>query len=206
MNVTEEFASDWLRSSVSSPGMPNTYLTPSASRHSTNRSDARRLDMPLPYPSGDSITAPPSARRCWAPMMRRSVRHVIAVCLLAVLACAPAAHAASKLVIKGRGYGHGIGMSQYGALGYAQHGFSYRDILGRYYQQTELRPLGDRPDVRVLLQSGRRSVIAGAVAAADRRLNPAATYVAVQSAGRIVLKSASGRRIGTYALLRTMRP
>jgi stage II sporulation protein D len=131
-------------------------------------------------------------------MMRRSVRPVIAACLLGLLACAPAAQAASKLVIKGRGYGHGIGMSQYGALGYAQHGFAYGDILGRYYQQTELRPLGDRPTVHVLLQSGRRSVVAGAVAAADRPLNPASTYIAVASGGRIVLKSSSGRRLGTY--------
>ena len=42
MNCTVESASDSLRSSVSSPGMPNTYCTPSASRHSTNTSDALR--------------------------------------------------------------------------------------------------------------------------------------------------------------------
>jgi stage II sporulation protein D len=133
-------------------------------------------------------------------MMRRSaVPAALAACLLALLALAPVAPAAtSKLVIKGRGYGHGIGMSQYGALGYAQHGFSYRDILDHYYAQTDLLPLGSKPDVRVLLQSGRRVVIAGAVAAADRALNPARTYSASQSAGRIVLKSSSGRRLGTY--------
>src|SRR5687768_1278962 len=39
----EEFESDSLRSSVSSPGIPKTCLTPSASRHSTNTSDARRF-------------------------------------------------------------------------------------------------------------------------------------------------------------------
>ena len=43
---TLERSSDSLRSSVSSPGMPNTYLTPSASRHSTNRSDALRSLIP----------------------------------------------------------------------------------------------------------------------------------------------------------------
>ena len=43
MKETEELASDWLRSRVSSPGIPKTYLTPSASRHSTNTSLARRL-------------------------------------------------------------------------------------------------------------------------------------------------------------------
>ena len=43
MNSIEERESDSLRSSVSSPGMPNTWPTPSASRHSTNTSDALRL-------------------------------------------------------------------------------------------------------------------------------------------------------------------
>src|SRR3954449_7547488 len=43
-NSTEELASDSLRSSVSSPGIPKTCLTPSASRHSTNTSDALRLE------------------------------------------------------------------------------------------------------------------------------------------------------------------
>ena len=42
MKSTLELASDSLRSSVSSPGIPKTYLTPSTSRHSTNRSDALR--------------------------------------------------------------------------------------------------------------------------------------------------------------------
>src|SRR5215216_792277 len=41
-NSMEESASASLRSKVSSPGMPKTYLTPSASRHSTNTSDALR--------------------------------------------------------------------------------------------------------------------------------------------------------------------
>src|ERR687888_487317 len=43
-NSIDERASDSFRSSVSSPGIPNTCLTPSASRHSTNTSDALRLE------------------------------------------------------------------------------------------------------------------------------------------------------------------
>src|ERR1700730_6514295 len=42
---TDERDGDWLKSSVSSPGMPNTYSTPSASRQSTKTSDARRKVM-----------------------------------------------------------------------------------------------------------------------------------------------------------------
>ena len=60
--------------------------------------------------------------------MRRTAATAIAA-LLGTLALAPAAPAASRLVVTGHGYGHGIGMSQYGALGYAQHGSGYKDIL-----------------------------------------------------------------------------
>lgn len=37
------------------------------------------------------------------------------------------------VVITTRGYGHGVGMSQYGANGMAKAGYSYRDILLHYY-------------------------------------------------------------------------
>ena len=37
------------------------------------------------------------------------------------------------VVITTRGYGHGVGMSQYGANGMAKAGSSYRDILFHYY-------------------------------------------------------------------------
>lgn len=37
-----------------------------------------------------------------------------------------------------RGYGHGVGMSQYGANGMANAGYSYKDILAHYYPGTTL--------------------------------------------------------------------
>jgi stage II sporulation protein D len=36
--------------------------------------------------------------------------------------------------LKGRGYGHGVGMCQWGARGMAEAGHSYVDILGHYYR------------------------------------------------------------------------
>ena len=36
------------------------------------------------------------------------------------------------------GYGHGLGMSQYGANVMAKNGFDYKEILAHYYPQTEL--------------------------------------------------------------------
>ncbi len=42
-------------------------------------------------------------------------------------------------VFDGGGFGHGVGMSQWGAHGHALAGHSYRDILAFYYEGTQLR-------------------------------------------------------------------
>jgi stage II sporulation protein D len=41
-------------------------------------------------------------------------------------------------VFAGRGYGHGVGMCQWGANGMAKNGRTYRQILARYYPDTAL--------------------------------------------------------------------
>ncbi|HEU4976042.1 MAG TPA: SpoIID/LytB domain-containing protein [Baekduia sp.] len=130
--------------------------------------------------------------------MRRTAIVIVAA-LLAALACAPTAPAASRLVIKGHGFGHGIGLSQYGAMGYAQHGYTYRQIVGHYYEGTAIGSLGSNPMVRVLLQSGHRVVVSGVTRAGRRRLRARRTYVATASGSRVALRTSSGRRVGTYA-------
>ena len=40
--------------------------------------------------------------------------------------------------LTGHGWGHGIGMSQYGALGYAEHGWGYKQILEHYFTGTHV--------------------------------------------------------------------
>lgn len=44
-----------------------------------------------------------------------------------------------KIIMKG--YGHGVGMSQYGALGMAKKGYTYQEILKHYYSNTEIKKL-----------------------------------------------------------------
>lgn len=44
----------------------------------------------------------------------------------------------SNVEIKTKGYGHGVGMSQYGAYGMAKEGYNYQEILAHYYVGTEL--------------------------------------------------------------------
>ncbi|MGG6293531.1 SpoIID/LytB domain-containing protein [Leptolyngbya sp. AN02str] len=46
--------------------------------------------------------------------------------------------APSGFVVTGGGFGHGIGMSQYGAFGMASQGADYRQILAHYYQGSTL--------------------------------------------------------------------
>src|SRR5215218_4098424 len=77
---------------------------------------------------------------------------------LSLLIAAPSAHAASRLVIRGAGFGHGIGMSQYGAYGLSLKGVPYQQILARYYTDTALAQIAAEPEVRVLLQGGQRKV------------------------------------------------
>ncbi len=45
------------------------------------------------------------------------------------------------LVVESRGYGHGVGLSQYGADGLARRGYDFRRILAHFYQGTTVRPL-----------------------------------------------------------------
>ena len=48
-----------------------------------------------------------------------------------------------QLVAVGRGFGHGVGMSQWGALAMAQRGESYASILQHYYRGTALQPYSE---------------------------------------------------------------
>ncbi len=44
-----------------------------------------------------------------------------------------------KFIVKG--FGHGVGMSQWGAEGMAQEGYMYYDILKHYYSETEIKDI-----------------------------------------------------------------
>ena len=44
-----------------------------------------------------------------------------------------------KITINTKGFGHGVGMSQYGANGMAKEGYKYDQILKHYYQNTEIK-------------------------------------------------------------------
>jgi stage II sporulation protein D len=74
-------------------------------------------------------------------------------CLFATLSLGAVSAHASTLVIQGAGDGHGVGMSQEGALGYAEHGWSYTQILAHYYTDTALGQAPTGATVKVLIGS-----------------------------------------------------
>ncbi|MBV9941266.1 MAG: SpoIID/LytB domain-containing protein [Solirubrobacterales bacterium] len=106
---------------------------------------------------------------------------------------------AGILYIRGGGYGHGIGMSQYGAYGFALHGWNYRQILAHYYTGTAIGQTNPGQVVRVLLGSG-AAAFAGATRAQGKRLDPNITYdVKPLANGQLALVNQStGKRVGKF--------
>ena len=93
------------------------------------------------------------------------MRRFVILIALAALAVAPGALAGPVFFVDGHGWGHGIGMAQYGAQGYASRdGRSHEWILAHYYRGTTLGPTSVGT-VRVLLADGRGSLAIGSDAA-----------------------------------------
>jgi stage II sporulation protein D len=132
--------------------------------------------------------------------MRRSVfTATLGVCALLLSTLPASAGARDRWSLRGAGWGHGVGMSQYGAYGYARHGRGYREILTHYYQGTRIV---QRPPtlVRVLLQANRSTVsFTGATSAGDRRLTEDSVYKATRDGENVVLESAGGKPLRTYS-------
>ncbi len=62
------------------------------------------------------------------------------------------------LVVRGRGWGHGVGLVQWGAFGKAKRGLSYREILRYYYGGLSPRPYAVPPLIRIGTAVGLKAV------------------------------------------------
>jgi stage II sporulation protein D len=128
--------------------------------------------------------------------LNRLLVSTLLLCLAAPLA---SAHAASRFTIRGAGFGHGVGMSQYGADGFAQHGADYRSILRHYYTDTDIGSADPSQVVRVLLKSARGDIaVTGATKVGRRRLSSTKTYYLRRRGASVQLLSSRKRPIGTY--------
>jgi stage II sporulation protein D len=123
-------------------------------------------------------------------------RALITLALAAVaVALAVPSGAAGKWVVPGKGYGHGVGMSQYGAYGQAKNGKNYKRILRHYYRGVKVGKAKSHR-VRVLLTTGVGSMLfTDAKRACGRRLKSSKTYSFGVAGGGVELNRPSGRRI-----------
>jgi stage II sporulation protein D len=113
----------------------------------------------------------------------------------AVAALSLPAGAAGKWVVPGKGYGHGVGMSQYGAYGQAKNGKSYKKILRHYYTGVRVGRAKTR-SVRVLLTTGLGALqFTEARQACGKKLNPDRSYSFGVAGGGVELNNPRGRRI-----------
>jgi stage II sporulation protein D len=95
--------------------------------------------------------------------MRRVL--VAAIALVVALSSAAAAQSGATFVIKGKGWGHGLGLAQYGAYGFARDGGrNYKWILNHFYRRTTLGTAGVGR-VRVLVADRARQLSVGSTAA-----------------------------------------
>ncbi|HUC08520.1 MAG TPA: SpoIID/LytB domain-containing protein [Solirubrobacterales bacterium] len=111
-----------------------------------------------------------------------------------LLAAASSANASVSWVVRGHGFGHGVGVSQYGAYGYALHGKDYRFILAHYYQGSTISQIEGVKIVRVLLDISPGDIgFSGATSACGLALDPTRSYEAHRSGARVKLRSSTGK-------------
>jgi stage II sporulation protein D len=106
--------------------------------------------------------------------------------------------------VHGHGFGHGVGMSAYGAYGYALHGAGYKQILGHYYPGTSLGTLEGPRTVRVLLGVENGDVgFSGATGACGVKLEPKRSYEAHRVGNTVRLRTSAGKSLASCG--RTLR-
>jgi SpoIID/LytB domain protein len=109
---------------------------------------------------------------------------------VAALVLPGVAQGATVFILDGGGWGHGVGMSQWGAEGYARHGWDYRRILAHYYRHTVLVRATPRR-VRVLLKRGQQRA----------RVSSAAPFVVVDARGHKLHLAAGAKATVTRTAL-----
>jgi stage II sporulation protein D len=128
------------------------------------------------------------------PTTLRKLSLCLALALTTIAGGSSAARATVTWIVRGHGFGHGVGMSQYGAYGYAKHGKGYRFILSHYYSGTTIGKLTSNRVVRVLLEEARSDVgFSGATTACGRALSPTRDYVAHPAGSSVKLRTSGGR-------------
>jgi stage II sporulation protein D len=123
--------------------------------------------------------------------------------LALLITAAPAAALSSQyaFTITGHGWGHGVGMSQWGAYGYAKHGWDYQAILKHYYTGIALTNVGDTV-IRVNLRSGQSKIKLSAASDYTVRAS-GATWTIPGGTTATTTRTSSGYRVVAGSLRKT---
>ena len=122
------------------------------------------------------------------------MRPLLLATALLMLPFAAAADADTRWVVKGRGWGHGVGMSQYGAYGQARAGRDYRTILQHYYRDTEFGNAGGAVRVLLLASVGSSS-FRGANRVGGNEIDQSRVYYVDRGGDEIVVRSLKGDQV-----------
>jgi SpoIID/LytB domain protein len=123
------------------------------------------------------------------------VTFLVTLALVAIVVPSPTAQAAAgDMTFVGHGWGHGRGMGQYGALGYAVNfGWSSAQILDHFYGGTVASTAGNpEMTVELLGLTGRDTIVTGSGLAINRALVGPAALIRRTAAGTFQVYTAPG--------------
>jgi SpoIID/LytB domain protein len=126
---------------------------------------------------------------------------VLAALLLSALGVishsSPPAHADQSFTFTGGGFGHGVGMSQYGALGAANAGLSYGQILTHYYAGTSVGSVTEPGDLRVRLGTFSTSTVTSTtnLGSGEVTLLVDGRFIGTAGRGTAITLSAGGNQV-----------
>jgi len=150
------------------------------------------------------------ARNVWGISMQRrrrrmvvagTVAAVVAAAVVGVAAFGPSHRAGAQedypvpgdgvFTLAGHGFGHGHGMSQYGARGAARSGLTSAQILSFYYPGTTATGVSASSPIRVRLMAASPFVVQGVAGLVFRNLATGATYSVADTHSRYRVLAAS---------------
>lgn len=103
----------------------------------------------------------------------------------------------SQFTINGSGFGHGVGMSQYGAQGMAKEGKNAKTILEYYYNPAKLESTTTHAnaDIKVQILAG---VTTSTITPKDGSLRVKAGGTTIQTAKKLTITQSGNKRVYAY--------
>ncbi len=146
----------------------------------------------------------PSRRRASTPTRRRPLLVLLGLLVAVAAACQPPPPpppAADSFTFSGSGWGHGVGMSQWGARGMAERGHSYVQILQHYYSGASVATRTTTDGVRVLTTERQPSItlraVGGPINVAGSAVPAGQAVTIARSGNTLVLTGAVSRSVST---------